>query len=134
MIAGLNAVQLNNIKQRKEAADAMAQHIVEPGVIQFLLRSLYKNNDGQFAWRFNLNLIQRDYQRISIGIDDTLSFSGPTLFIKGGNSNYILAEHQDLIKSLFPEAQAKIIQGVGHWLHAEKPTIFAKLVRDFLNK
>jgi esterase len=31
-----------------------------------------------------------------------------------------------------PNSRAKIIQGAGHWLHAEKPVAFNKLVTDFL--
>jgi esterase len=34
----------------------------------------------------------------------------------------------------FPKAQAKIIQGTGHWLHAEKPASFNKIVGDFIAK
>jgi len=61
-------------------------------------------------------------------------FSGKTLFIKGGNSNYITAEHRNIINQLFPNSTAKIIQGAGHWLHAEKTVAFNKIVNDFLAK
>ena len=40
--------------------------------------------------------------------------------------------HQSLIQQLFPNSKAKIIMGTGHWLHAEKPVAFAKIVTDFL--
>ena len=63
-----------------------------------------------------------------------ISFNGDTLFIKGANSDYILPEHQKTISILFPNAKAKVIQGAGHWLHAEKTIAFNKIVLGFLNK
>lgn len=132
VLNGLNAVPLEKIKSRKEAQEAMEEHIEDPGVIQFLLRSLTKDDNNQFKWRFNLPLLQRDYSKLSEGIEAGPKYEGPTLFIKGGNSDYITADHQNHINDLFPNAKAKIIQGTGHWLHAEKPSIFTKLVKDFI--
>jgi esterase len=64
--------------------------------------------------------------------DKQRPYQGPTLFIKGGNSDYIQTKHKDAIATLMPNSRAKIIQGAGHWLHAEKPVAFNKLVTDFL--
>ena len=66
------------------------------------------------------------------GYEGNGCFEQPTLFIKGGNSDYLKPEHQPIIQSLFPKAQAKVISEAGHWLHAEKSTIFNKIVLDFL--
>jgi esterase len=60
------------------------------------------------------------------------TYLGNTLFIKGGNSDYILSDHRAVINKLFPNSKAKIIQGTGHWLHAEKTLAFNKIVNDFL--
>ena len=71
---------------------------------------------------------------LSAEIESTNTFSNPVLFIKGGDSNYILPEHKAIIMALFPDSKAKIIQGAGHWLHAESPDIFYELVMSFLKK
>ena len=60
-------------------------------------------------------------------------FTGQTLFIKGGSSDYILPEHKNAIAKLLPNSKAKVIQGAGHWLHAEKTIAFNKIVTDFIN-
>ncbi len=54
------------------------------------------------------------------------------LFIKAEYSDYIGSEAQPVIEQYLPQAQLKIMQGVGHWLHAEKPQLFNKLVERFL--
>ncbi len=59
-------------------------------------------------------------------------YTGPCLFIKGGVSNYILPQHKDVITQLLPQSKAKIIQGAGHWLHAEKTIAFNKIVAEFV--
>ncbi|MCF4009852.1 alpha/beta fold hydrolase [Rheinheimera sp. UJ63] len=131
VFAGLNQVDLLHIANRGEADQQMAQHIVEPGVRQFLLKSLEKTDNG-FRWRFNLAALQQQYPQLINAPQAGGQFNGKVLFIKGAESDYILPEHRPTILGLFPQAQAKIIQGTGHWLHAEKPSAFNKLVSDFL--
>lgn len=139
IIAGLQAMDLTTIKTRKDADNQLANYVDNIGVRQFLLRNLILNEQGQFSFKCNLNFIEAGYQQIMQGIEKTskstdLSYSGDTLYIKGGNSDYILPEHQNAIKTLFPLASAKIIQGAGHWLHAEKTSAFNKIVMNFLTK
>lgn len=131
IFAGLMALDLANLTSRSEADKQLAAFIAEPGVRQFLLKSLQKSDQG-FYWRFNLTGLKQNYDTL-IGAPQTEGcYEGPTLFIKGADSDYILPEHKATIMQLFPLAQAKIIQGTGHWLHAEKPAAFTKLVHDFL--
>lgn len=129
---GLQNVDLQQINSRQEADTLMAEHITESGVRQFLLKSLYKTEEDSFAWRFNLEMLIRDYDLLSDAIVADTQYRARTLFIKGGNSDYITREHQSAIGSLFPHAEAKIINGTGHWLHAEKPNVFAGIVSRFL--
>jgi len=131
VINGLSSVKLDEINTRSDAKKLMESHIVEPGVIQFLLKSLYNSDDG-WQWRFNLPLIIRDYLALSQAIEEDAQYSGPTLFLKGGQSDYLLSEHKPAIDKLFPNSKAKIIGSAGHWLHSQKPDLFNRLVADFL--
>ena len=60
-------------------------------------------------------------------------FDAPTLFLSGGASDYVLPEHRDTIKSLFPKARFAKIPNAGHWLHAEKPREFEATLRATLD-
>jgi esterase len=131
IFAGLTAIDLAKLENRADADKQLSAYISEAGVRQFLLKSLIKENDS-FYWRFNLAALQANYANLIGAPLSEGRYDGPTLFIKGGNSDYILPEHKDCITQLFPQAQAKMIQGTGHWLHAEKPAAFSKLVKDFL--
>lgn len=130
IIDAMQSVQLDSLGSRQEADQQLARTIKEPGVRQFLLKNLVKEND-RFYWRCNLPVIARCYSQV-LAAPTGAPYSGPVLFIKGANSDYIEASHQSAIKALLPNARAKIIHGAGHWLHAEKPAAFHKIVLDFL--
>jgi len=72
------------------------------------------------------------YSTITDNINANNSCLCETLFIKGNDSDYILAEHREAINSLFKNVSAKIIHGAGHWLHAQKPQAVNKAINDFL--
>jgi len=133
VFAALNAVDLENITSRQQALATVVEHGIDQGIAMFLLKNLAKDDNG-FTWRCNLSALQSGYPQIIGGMSPTLSFSGPVLFIKGELSDYITGEHKLKIGQHFPNATLKVIQGTGHWLHAEKPASFNKIVNDFLIK
>ncbi|MCU7554003.1 alpha/beta fold hydrolase [Alteromonas sp. ASW11-19] len=134
IIAGLESVSLASIQSRQQADEQLAKHIAEAGVRQFLLKSLYQNEAGQWQWRFNLSGLKASYSHISDWPAMDAQYQGPVLFIKGGDSEYILPEHRSAIASYFPAAKAHVINGAGHWLHAEKPQLFNAIVEKQLAK
>lgn len=133
IINGLKSINLTTTTTRKEADQQLAKYVETASVRQFLLRNLSMKNKC-LAFKCSLNDIADCYPQIMAGFSLAQSYSGDTLFIKGGDSDYIQATHKDIITTIFPNSTAKIIQGTGHWLHAEKPAIFNKLVLNYLTK
>ncbi|AZZ98172.1 alpha/beta fold hydrolase [Pseudoalteromonas sp. R3] len=132
IIQALNEVASAQVTSRTEADTKMKAFIEEQGVRGFLLKSLAKDELGKFNWRFNLTVIEANYDKIISNINTTHSCLCDTLFLKGNNSDYIVAEHKDAIMQAFSNARAKIIQGAGHWLHAEKPQAVNRSIIDFI--
>lgn len=130
---GLNNVVLADITSRKEADVALARYVEDISTRQFLLKSLYNENDI-WKWRFNLELLQKDYAKISSAITSVHPYESPVLFLKGEHSDYLLAEYKPAVVQLFPNSQSKMVSGAGHWLHAEKPELCGKLISAFLIK
>lgn len=136
IIKGLQAIDLSKVKKRRDADEQLAQFVDNIGVRQFLLRNLALNEIGEFAFKCSISDISLCYPQIMKANEvpvNKVAFNGPTLFIKGGESDYILPEHREAISNLLPNSKAKIIQGAGHWLHAEKTIAFNKIVSDFIN-
>jgi esterase len=131
VFAGLKCINLSQLKSRREADDILSQHVNSEATRAFLLKNLYRNEDRHFAWRMNLPALEQQYGQIAAAPEGT-PYGGPVLFIKGGESGYIQAEHQQAILSRFPAASFKIIAGAGHLPHVEKPSAFTRLVEKFL--
>jgi esterase len=136
IIEGLQTIDLTQVVKRKDADTQLAPFVDNIGVRQFLLRNLALDSQGKFAFKCSLNDISSCYPQIMKANtlpSNKTPYPGKTLFIKGGNSNYILPEHKEAITALLPNSKAKIIQGAGHWLHAEKTIAFNKIITDFIN-
>jgi len=125
-IDAMRRVTLDTFESRQEAAAQMG--IDDPGVSAFLLQSL---DLKARRWRLELDTLEREMPAIVGFPDMTTTFDGPTLFLSGGNSDYVLGDHRNLIKGLFSGAKFAKIPGAGHWLHAEKPREFEATVRAF---
>ena len=58
---------------------------------------------------------------------------GPALFIRGEKSNYYAPGDEDRIKAIFPNAEV-VTMNTGHWVQAEKPEEFARIVLSYLTR
>ncbi|PKF60486.1 alpha/beta hydrolase [Psychromonas sp. psych-6C06] len=130
---GLLLLDVKKIKNRMQANEQLSRYIDSPEIRQFLLKSLHKK-EQHFHFVFHLTALANNYQHIRNWPYEKSVFNAPTLFIKGGNSDYILPEHQKTIMQQFPNAQPKIIANTGHWLHAEKAKTFNRLVMQFFQE
>lgn len=131
ILEGLNSLDLKSINSRKEADDALAKYISEPGIRQFLLKSLGRDADG-FAWKINLPIITKNIENVGEALPEGESFDGPTLFLAGANSNYVQQKDLPEILEFFPNYELEFVQNAGHWLHAEQPHAVVEEIRRFL--
>lgn len=130
LVHAMRGLDLDRITTRTEADLLLAQTIEEPDVRAFLLQSL--DVRGR-CWRLNLEVLERDMELITGFPPVTGRFDGPTLFLAGARSDYVLPRHRPIIKRLFPNARQAKIPDAGHWLHAEKAREFEAAARAFLN-
>jgi len=131
VFAGLKAVKASNVQSRAEADKVLAEYVDTPEIRQFLLKSYQRASDG-FQFVYDLENLYHNYSSIIDWPAQDTAYSNPTLFIKGELSDYIEETSQSAIIKLFPNAKLKVINGTGHWLHAEKPKTFNRLAINFL--
>jgi len=101
---------------------------------QFLLKNLYKTQEGTFAWRLNLPVITREIENIGEALGEETTISKPVLFIRGEKSDYIREKDEALIRKIFTNVRINTIQGSGHWIQAEKPAEFVADVKQFMQE
>lgn len=131
ILKALQGLDLRGIENRQQADTELQNAIPELAVRQFLLKNLIRNSDQSWAWKMNLPVIAKCYDKLSQAPSGG-AFSGPTLFVRGGASGYIKDEHRVVIQRQFPNVEIKTIEDAGHWLHAEKPLIFNEMLLSFL--
>ena len=132
ILAGLNAVDFSKKPDRTQVEETLYPFIPDFGTRQFLMKNLYWIEPGQLAFRFNLPVFNDQIEAIGEALPKGNHLDKPTLFIRGGNSNYILDTDLPEIKKHFPTTELTTIPNVGHWLHAENPKLFFEETARFL--
>ena len=125
-------LQIDRIDSRQEATEFLSRRIPSAPVLQFLLKNITRQTDGTYSWKMNLPVLYQNYQKLLANIEEAEAFDGPALFLRGGNSNYVLPEDESSIKDLFPNARIETVDGAGHWVHAEAPNAVIEHVKRFL--
>ena len=134
IINALYSLSKVKIEDRKAADAFLSERGIEVSVRAFLLKNLQRNAQGNFELKININAIKANYERhLSVAPEGQI-FTGPCLFLKGENSDYINQQHLPIIKTLFPQSSLHTVAAVGHWLHAEKPELFNQLVLQFFSE
>lgn len=132
ILAGLNAVDFSAKPSRTEVEETLYPFIPDFGTRQFLMKNLYWAAPGQLDFRFNLKAFNEKIEVIGTALPENAVFENPTLFLRGGNSKYILDADLPMIKKHFPNFELATIPNVGHWLHAENPKQFFEETARFL--
>ena len=136
-VEGMRALDLASVTTRADADAALVPYVEDQTVRAFLLQNLVRTDSG-FAWQMNLQLLGDSLPLLSGWPSDELGsriepYEKPTLWIAGGESDYIRPEFVPAMRALFPKVRQVTIKGTGHWPHSEKPAVFEETLRAFLS-
>ena len=132
IINSLQSIDPGSCASRSEADQQLSQHINEVGIRQFLLKNLKRNSAGKFEWKMNLPVISENIHEVGQELDPNMVINTPTLFIRGGKSDYIIKDDYPDMQRQFPSSEIIAIPSAGHWVHAEAPQEFLQLAENFL--
>ena len=133
ILEAMAAADLSGVTRRSEGEALMAPALPDPVLRGFILQNLVVR-DGVARWRLNV-------AALAAGMDDLTGwpfdlvgqiFSGPTLAIHGGASDYVGRHERNALAHIFPAAGFHAVPGAGHWLHAEQPEAFHDAVSGWL--
>jgi esterase len=134
LLQALRALRPERFKTRPEADLALAAHVPEESLRQFLLKNLMPDEQGGYRWRIHLEAIADNYEHLRQNITARGTFTGEVHFLLGDQSDYVTDADRMAIKERFPNATFESIHGAGHWVHAERPVEFAEAVMTFLSQ
>lgn len=103
-------------------------------VKDFFFSNLASIND-EYNWIFSKKMIQKtlEVSRYKDYWAEFKELTMPTLYIRGGGSPDL--KESDFIKVLENNSKIRgvVIEGAGHWVHAEKPMETLRIIGDFFN-
>jgi len=112
---------------RKDADRQLSGRIRDAGLRAWLLMNLRQDPvTKEVGWRINLATIHAAFLRSIAVFPEPAGrqYTGPTLFLGGGDSDYIPVHDHAAIEEIFPQARFEYIGGAGHWVHSQKPRQF----------
>jgi esterase len=138
VIEAILAVDLKNSASRKDAEVTLRGKINNEAVVQFLLKNLYwkeENDTKILAWRMNIDVIAENIEEVgkeNVLVLNDESRNVKTTFVKGELSNYITPSDEQMIKKTFSSVEIIEIKNAGHWVQAERPEEFYKIMCEIL--
>lgn len=132
ILAAMHALDLARFQLRNEVETALLAAVPDKSIRQFLLKNLGRDETGKLRWKPNVGALRANYHHIRRAIPLAPQSGGPTLFIRGGRSDYITEADVTLIRQIFPVATLETIPAAGHWGHAEAPGEFIQIATNFL--
>ncbi|MDZ7742043.1 MAG: alpha/beta fold hydrolase [Bacteroidota bacterium] len=134
IIQAMRAVDFEKANKISDVDDQLKKNIAQKRIRMFIMKNLYyRDNRKTLDWRINFEAICDNIDEMFDQIDVNATFDMPSLFIRGGDSDYVSEQDIGKIKEHFTKAEIHTIEGASHWVHAEKPKEFNKLVSRFLN-
>ena len=116
---------------RRDAMAALLPAVPQEGIRAFLAQNLVFG-DGAPRWRVALGWIADGMDAIEdFAPPPGARYDGPTLFIRGSRSDYVLPDHMAAIAGFFPAARHAVVDA-GHWVHADNPAAFLAALEPFL--
>lgn len=127
--AAMQALDLTRLASRADAEHQFEPRVPSLGMRKFLTTNLDRDEAGNWRWLVNLPVITAaltTLEKNSLRSDDR--FTGPTLFIIGGRSDYVAPADHPAIRRHFPAALIETIAAAGHNPHMEQRAELVRLV------
>jgi len=129
----LLSVKINKIESRKEVETHLLNRGLELGVVYFLMKNLKRDTaTGGYQWKANIQALWNNYDYILASTIPAKPIMQPILFAAGEKSNYITNADMELIIESYPNYCNEVIEGAGHWVHADNLVGLLEAVLRFL--
>jgi len=133
MLESMARLDLSRYRSFSEIDAALGPDVRDPATRRLVLKNIRHSEQG-FYWKINLPALMTNYVALTRNIEADQVFHKPALFIRGGKSKYIQDEDVGVIRELFPLAEIVLVPEAGHWIHAEAPQEFVRIVENFLKR
>lgn len=120
-------------KNREGIDKEMSKYLSNSFVRSFLQMNLTRTESGVYQWKINVQALKNYRKNVEFNVSDN-AYSGKTLFIKGGKSDFLTLEDIPFIEKYFPNYSLDTILDGDHYLHYTRPQEFLSSITRFLEK
>lgn len=134
LIDAMRSVDFSKMASRKDVEKQLLGTISSRRIVKFLAKNLYRKEKDLLDWRINLEALDLNLDSMYDGVFYSTVFNKPALFVRGGDSDYIIEEDIPVMRKNFPNIDIAVIEKGTHWVHADDPEAFFMHVSKFLAK
>ena len=128
----MKRIPSGSLERRREAEELLKPLIPDWGMRQFIMTNLVRGEFG-LEWQINLEVLHASLpvlrQNPLSGADH---YTGPSLIIAGGKSNFIKEGDVDTMRSWLPDLKQVVLSGAGHNVHVDDREGFLKTLNEWL--
>ena len=132
LLIAMSKVDFAKYTALSDIENFIARFLPDVRVRQLVLKNIKRLAPGVFGWKCNFDVIIAHVETLMSPVFEESEFRKPTLFLKGGLSDFILPEDFKTILHYFPLAEIHTLPNAGHWLHVDEPQLFLDEVTAFL--
>ena len=132
ILEAMMAIDFQKAVSRADISESLKLSIKDEKFRLFIMKNLYRQTRSELGWRPDLKNIYLNIDRVFEGITGDRVYIGPSLFVHGSESDYVLPSDIPVIVQNFPQAVFKIVPDSGHWVHADNPEGFLNAIGGFL--
>ncbi|KAB8233489.1 putative alpha/beta hydrolase [Aspergillus alliaceus] len=135
-VQGMQNIEAQNVVKQSDADKILKDYEDSLPIRQFLLTNLVRGEDGTMKFRVPVSILGdalSEMANFPYTEPGSVTYNGPTLFVRGTKSKYVSDETIPAIKKFFPHAQIADVEA-GHWLISENPEAFRQEVVTFLQE
>lgn len=130
-VTAMQAIPLTPTLTRAQAEQTLARVVKEAPLRAFLLNNLVLG--AAPYWRMGLDEIGANMGNLFRWDDPphVVPYAGPTLFLCGAQSDYVMPSAKPSIMQRFPQACISYVPNAAHWLHADQPELVTTALKEF---
>jgi len=132
LIDAMMEVDFSSAHSRSDVDRQLEQNVHDLKLRQFLLKNIYWKDKETLGWRVNLPVLKESLPRMLEGITTDKKFLNPVLLIRGGLSDYVKDADLPAMIKQFPRTSVQTLADASHWVHADVPGEFYRIVHEFL--
>jgi pimeloyl-ACP methyl ester carboxylesterase len=135
---GLRAVDIGGCRTRGEVDAALAPAVRDPLIRAFVMQNLVSKaagssaGSGSYGWRINIHAAKAMLLEALAFAEPAAPSAAPADFIFGGASPFHSPSNAPLIARTFANHALSVVDGAGHFVHADQPAAFTVALRRAL--